>query len=598
MKSKVFMSLMFLVISNQISASGAALQTLNYITDYSTQRLVAACTLDNLVKCSMIASGSVIGAIGIAAGLEKAKEWKKKFFSPFSAHVCKGESAQWIGDFPEEFTNKLLEIKANADLLNGNSISLSNAYCVQGKKGAGKTTLVKILSEKLSLPLVTIQGSHFAEETPTDAKRDLGFAIKAIQKSVTQSPFNGIVFIDQISESTFEENFCGLKFQTFMEMLKTAISDPANKNVLFVLSSVTVMKNQHTFERVHVTLPNEHSRRLIISRQLAGKNIQDGTSTIESLIKQTEGFTVPQIKQTVETALRTHVLSKNPNAQPFFRTVEEVIAQQKDAGSKKSETNWIGQLPESLETLLKQTNHYKELKECGLAPSNGFLLHGKPGTGKTLAVRELAKRLNLPLIETNSGQFMGAYQGSANAKLEKIMQEANTHPERTPFKCIVFIDELDGFKRHRGSSNGEEDRFMSDLLSILTNKENESILFIGATNYIEEIDEALKRSGRLVPLEMELPNDQTRMALVCGTLERLKHELDQQILTLEDIVSQTKGFSHADIISLLEKAAMQCIIDDRAPALSFTKHLEIALKKQVKKEATDLSETIRQSMYS
>jgi len=73
-----------------------------------------------------------------------------------------------------------------------------------------------------------------------------------------------------------------------------------------------------------------------------------------------------------------------------------------------------------------------------------FLLHGSPGTGKTLTAELVAEHTKRPLLKISTGE-PGSYEERMSAELEKLLAWAST------WKAIVLIDEADVFLEQRKS---------------------------------------------------------------------------------------------------------------------------------------------------
>ncbi len=275
---------------------------------------------------------------------------------------------------------------------------------------------------------------------------------------------------------------------------------------------------------------------------------------------------------------------------------------------KNISSQWGGPLPKEFEEILKAEKHHATLKKEGLSCHNGYLFHGEPGTGKTFFARVLSDKLGTPLIETNSGQFLSLFQGSGNKKLETILKKARSlrpkfyQSQSKPFSCIVFIDEIDGLQRNRPGvgSNGEEDRFMNDFLAIITDPQNSDILFIGATNSIKKIDEALKRDGRLVPIKFELPSDEIRTAILTTIFKKYKIT---EPFEAKDLLEKTKGFSSATLEEMVKRATINALINqlEEAPTSffgEFEKLLAERKQQEIQKDAPEAMSDATRMMYT
>ena len=125
----------------------------------------------------------------------------------------------------------------------------------------------------------------------------------------------------------------------------------------------------------------------------------------------------------------------------------------------------------------------------------GILLSGPPGCGKSYFARALAEECGVPLvmcsyadIEANTGSG-----NLTNKAIKKIWADA-----RKKAPCIVFMDELDsvGARGDRGNNNGWWTSIINGLLAELDGAEpREGVVAIGATNFPDAIDRALRRPG-------------------------------------------------------------------------------------------------------
>ena len=229
---------------------------------------------------------------------------------------------------------------------------------------------------------------------------------------------------------------------------------------------------------------------------------------------------------------------------------------------------WAGRLPGNLNEILELKEHVEILANKGLNSPNGYLFHGVPGTGKTLLARVLAERLQVPLIETNSGQFVTAWRGSGVAKLNAILKAAHSCEAQLPFRCIVFIDEIEIINRGgAGPGSAEDDRLLTALLAAITDPKNIDILWLGATNHIERVDPALQRDGRLSPLELTLPGDSIRRQHIDLFLKNSKEVLDEK----------TRDFSAAKLNETMKQVLRSHIINRNTSKTSFSKKLKLFL---------------------
>jgi len=123
---------------------------------------------------------------------------------------------------------------------------------------------------------------------------------------------------------------------------------------------------------------------------------------------------------------------------------------------------------------------------------NKFLFIGKPGTGKTEAVKQLAKALGRTILCVNFSTIVDSALGQTNKNLISLFKEINNL--YNPSNYIVLFDEIDALVLDRINKNDlrEMGRATSTFLKCLDTLDNK-VLLIGTTNLYEYLDKALVR---------------------------------------------------------------------------------------------------------
>lgn len=123
---------------------------------------------------------------------------------------------------------------------------------------------------------------------------------------------------------------------------------------------------------------------------------------------------------------------------------------------------------------------------------NKFLLQGAPGTGKTAAVKQLARILNRDIYMVNFDTIIDSKLGQTQKNISSLFKEINSfvHPE----KVIILFDEIDAVALDRTNSNDlrEMGRATSSMLKGMDYM-NEQIVLIATTNLFSYFDKALIR---------------------------------------------------------------------------------------------------------
>lgn len=138
-------------------------------------------------------------------------------------------------------------------------------------------------------------------------------------------------------------------------------------------------------------------------------------------------------------------------------------------------------------------NNKNTFLHLGLDWHLGILIYGKPGTGKTSIAKAIAKYTNRNLYTMNLSNM-------TNSQFILSFNEIGNNA------CILF-DDVD--INIPGRENKEKDQVsLQSLLSFLDGAESRSdIIIMMTTNYIEKLDPALIREGRIdFKFEMKEPN--------------------------------------------------------------------------------------------
>lgn len=133
-----------------------------------------------------------------------------------------------------------------------------------------------------------------------------------------------------------------------------------------------------------------------------------------------------------------------------------------------------------------------EAQRYGVPLPNGILLHGPPGCGKTFIARKIAEKLGFHFVEVKPGDLASIYVHGTQEKIKALFEDAAT---KAP--TVLFFDELDAFTPKREAAGHHYSAEVNEFLVRINNCANQKILVIGATNFVERVDEAVLRAGRM-----------------------------------------------------------------------------------------------------
>lgn len=199
----------------------------------------------------------------------------------------------------------------------------------------------------------------------------------------------------------------------------------------------------------------------------------------------------------------------------------------------------------------------EKLNEVGIDKPKGLILYGPAGVGKTMLAKAFAQQVNMPFIALSGSSFVEKYVGVGAQRVRNLFEKARQFQP-----CIIYIDEMDALGKRGSDQNSERDATINEFLVQLDGaKNNEGIFVIGSTNYLENLDQALIRSGRFDrKIQIELPYLEERKDLICHLLNTYKVE---EQFDVNQVAKMTHDYSPADIKNLFNQAGIIAIRNDR-----------------------------------
>jgi AAA+ superfamily predicted ATPase len=207
----------------------------------------------------------------------------------------------------------------------------------------------------------------------------------------------------------------------------------------------------------------------------------------------------------------------------------------------------VGQLRRTVNDLLNADR----LRDWGVKEATRVLLHGPPGTGKTVAARAIAGEAKRPMIIVQLDQVMSSYLGetakNVGAAFEQAMHEG----------AIIFLDEIDALAKSRddGQDVGELKRTVNSILQIL-DRTKEFVPVIAATNHAQILDAAIWRRFSDI-LVFERPDIAARKTLLARLMAQVPANVNQW--NPQRLAVMTEGFTGSDLRRLVMNAARSAL---------------------------------------
>ncbi len=211
----------------------------------------------------------------------------------------------------------------------------------------------------------------------------------------------------------------------------------------------------------------------------------------------------------------------------------------------------VEKVREMIELPLKHPELFDRL---GIDPPKGVLLHGAPGTGKTLLAKAVASESDAYFTSINGPEIMGKFYGESEERLRQIFTDAEKNAP-----AIIFIDELDSIAPKRAEVTGEvERRIVAQLLTLMDGlKARRNVIVIGATNRVDAVDPALRRPGRFDrEIEIRIPDQPGRREILQIHTRGMPLGKDVELAKIAEL---THGYTGSDIAALAREAALAAL---------------------------------------
>ncbi|MEL7520809.1 MAG: AAA family ATPase, partial [Cyanobacteria bacterium J06553_1] len=325
-------------------------------------------------------------------------------------------------------------------------LPLPKGMLLTGAPGTGKTQIARYLAAKA--------GWFFRAISPSEVKSTLqGGSLQNLQAIFTDARDRSpcILFFDEI-DSLFprRENTGNSPEVELVNEFLQQVDGAANSAAgIFLLGATNrsdtvdpavISRLQQTLE---VPLPGVKERQIMLEHALGEKEWQLAPDvelhTIARLLEGKSGRDIQGLLTKVGQAYiqRQGWLTKEVilNRQDFEQSLLPPVEIDSSAWS---ELILSPELKQSLQQILERFLRFFRDPIPGVTPSQGMLLYGAPGTGKTQVARVLAQAAGCRFIDLSIAEMRSQYVGEASKKLAQTFERA-----RREAPTILFIDEID-----------------------------------------------------------------------------------------------------------------------------------------------------------
>jgi SpoVK/Ycf46/Vps4 family AAA+-type ATPase len=429
------------------------------------------------------------------------------------------------------------------------------ALLLKGSPGTGKTMCAVNIAK-------TIGGKFISAGINNIKKSYNGQSAEAVAALWKEARANkpAVIFVDEC-DSLFPKRGSSNSDTTTAEITNAFLSEWTGKEQGIWLIACTNRRDilddailSRISSEIEFQLPDEKARVAILTQELAAAGYQGQVPS--SIGGMTQGMTGRDLEKLARKAALKPVAD-----------FPALVGQARGAGNPTvdSSASWETLvLPEATLANIKTTcamlQDVESWRSQGATVSNGILLEGPPGTGKTQIARTIANEVGLSFIKATSADIRGLYLGHSSGNVKDLFEKA-----RSMAPSILFIDELDMVSPARGT---DIDSFSKEIIGQLLQemdgiKSNSSHVFVlAATNDPDGIDSAVL-SRFTERLAIPLPDRENRERLLGIMLGQAKAQSTAADLAI--LAEHSEGMSGRDIknwVANAQKAAVSRAVAD------------------------------------
>ena len=467
-----------------------------------------------------------------------------------------------------------------------------------GPPGCGKTLIARAVANETEAYFTHISGPEIMGKFYGESEARLRSVFEDAQKHAP-----AIIFIDEIDAIAPKREEMGGEKQVerrVVAQLLALMDGLESRGEIIVIAATNIpntidpaLRRPGRFDReISIPIPDRNGRLQILQIYTRGmplaedaRPVRNGISNgvnLEKLADMTHGFVGADIEALAREAAMSALRKILPKIDfeladiPYETLMElqvtmdnflEAMTEVEPSAIREffvevPDVKWedVGGLEDMKRDLIEAIEwplKYPELfKKANTQPPKGILLHGAPGTGKTLLAKAVANESGVNFISVKGPSLISKYIGESERGIREVFKKAK---QASP--TILFFDEIDSLVPKRSESSTDAhvtERVISQFLTEMDGiEELKGVVVLAATNRLDLIDPALLRSGRFdILFELPIPDEETRLSIfkIHTRNKPLHKDVD-----LKTLAKKTNGMAGSDIQLLCQKASMNAI---------------------------------------
>lgn len=508
-----------------------------------------------------------------------------------------------------------------------NKIKKPNGILLYGPPGCGKTFIMSAIAAETKLPMYQVKLSDVGSSYVNQTEKNIKKIFDQLRKKYRETGEASILFFDEC-DSMFAKSENSSN-RSLLNTLKEEMNNAGDDGIFVVAATnekdslnTAIVRDGRFDTKIEVGYPDEKARIGLIKYALRS-TIFSGICTEENIkefAKLTKGLSnasITIIFSTLEynkAAEMADKISSQDELERFIAKSPIKIDEIKTAIlNKKQEINkmnlkqknivgldWLDKTaaydefldrtsyssnndPKSLNDVIGMDDVKTQMKLKILAPlnpvlkkyyeenripaSNGIILHGPGGVGKTFIIKALAAEAKIPLYELNLSEQGSSYINETSGNIKKIFNQLKRKFKETGEASILFLDEADsllGKVSGRGSADSERMNILNTLKEELANASDNGIVVVAATNNYGNLDPNVVRSGRFNDhIKIGYPDAAAREAYLINILKsrKISEKIVDNQEQIKELTEFSEGMSNADIKAAIEHAVISSQTD-------------------------------------
>jgi ATP-dependent 26S proteasome regulatory subunit len=254
-----------------------------------------------------------------------------------------------------------------------------------------------------------------------------------------------------------------------------------------------------------------------------------------------------------------------PTDEEVLTVVAHELAADIDDRVRLDDVACNAELKQTLRDVALSFQRAETLAQWGVRRPQGILLHGPPGTGKSMVIQALANEIGAELRTPQSSDIYGKYLGESEKAVKRFFAELRAVTQPT----IVLFNELETIinSSRQSSNRSGADNAWNAVAGIFKQElddlaaQNPNLLLAATTNNLPAVDESLIRPGRFDHVyEIDLPDEAALKDIFASNIVRLQLQLDTATfkifapdVNVPELAAAADGLSGAAVVEILRR---------------------------------------------